>query len=53
MNNVPRVEPNADLRQMAHGLRQIFVAFTEAGFTDSEALTMTITVMNAQPGGGE
>lgn len=51
MNEIPRVEPNADLRQMAHGLRQIFVAFTESGFTDSEALTLTITAMNAKPGG--
>lgn len=50
-NDKPRIEPHADIRQAAHAYRQIFIAFKEAGFTDAEALALTISVMNQKPGG--
>ena len=51
MSNRPRIEPNADIRQAAHATRQIFISFKETGFTDAEALALTISAMNQKPGG--
>lgn len=45
-------EPSADLRQAANGLRQMFVALVNEGFTRSEALEIVGHVLRSQGGGG-
>lgn len=34
------IEPHADIRQLAAVYRQMYVAFTEVGFTPAEALAL-------------
>lgn len=36
-----RAEPSSDLRQAAHEARQIFLAFVESGFTETQAMDLT------------
>ena len=38
----PQIEPPADIRQAATITRQVFVGYTGAGFTDDQALELTI-----------
>jgi len=43
----PNEEPSHDLRKMASGVRQIFVALVHEGFTPAEALTIIGTMIAA------
>ncbi len=53
----PMTEPSADLRQLASALRQMYVALTNEGFSEREALSVLGTVIaaqiHAQGGGGQ
>ncbi len=46
------VEPSADLRRYAHFLRQMFVALTEQGFSEQQALAVVGHVIHANLAGG-
>jgi hypothetical protein len=46
MNNGP-IEPAADLRQIANTVRQMFVALTQEGFTEHQALTIVGQILAA------
>ena len=35
-----KIEPNGDLRYAAASIRQMFLSFTEAGFTEEQALDL-------------
>lgn len=50
MSNGP-VEPSADMRQLAAGIREIYVALTLEGFTSTEALTVVGQILAANQGG--
>lgn len=41
------VEPSADLRTVAHTLRETFVALTAEGFTDQQALVIIGQILAA------
>lgn len=41
------VEPHADIRTMAATAMQMFVAFTEVGFTPSQAMELISQVISA------
>lgn len=43
----PGEEPNAEIRALATNMRQMFVAFTQAGFTEKQALGMLTEVIKA------
>lgn len=45
MNNGP-IEPSASNRQMAHSLREIYIALTAEGFNEAQALAMCGTVIS-------
>lgn len=48
------MEPNAELRQMAAQLRQMYVALTDQGFNDQQALVIIGQVLSAgQKGRGQ
>ncbi|MCX5066664.1 hypothetical protein OOJ91_12320 [Micromonospora lupini] len=51
----PPVEPSADLRQFASGVRQMFVALVNEGFTERQALAVIGTALAAtiNSSGGE
>ncbi|MCD2263262.1 hypothetical protein K3888_11190 [Dietzia aurantiaca] len=51
MNGKGRMEPHADLRNAANVTRQMFIAFTDAGFDDKQALALVIAQMNQHRGG--
>lgn len=48
--NVP-TEPNAEVRQVASALWQMFVALTREGFTEAQALTIIGHSIAASMGG--
>lgn len=49
-----RTEPSADIRLMASFLYQLFVALTEQGFSESQALTVVgDTISTAIHGDGQ
>lgn len=35
-----KLEPSADMRQAAHGMREWYVALTDEGFSSRQALTL-------------
>ncbi len=39
------IEPSSDLRQFASLIRQLYVALTNEGFTDDEAMTIVLSVI--------
>jgi hypothetical protein len=41
------VEPSADVREAAHGIREIFIALTMEGFTEKQALVVVGQMMAA------
>lgn len=43
----PPVEPSADLRQFASGVRQMYVALINEGFTERQALAVIGTALAA------
>lgn len=43
-----KMEPTADLRQMANVLRQMYVALTDEGFSSTEALTIVGQILYSQ-----
>ena len=47
----PREEPSADARTFAKGMRQLFVALQQEGFTVQEALVVIGQVIAAGMGG--
>ena len=49
MTNGP-IEPSADLRQLASALRQTYLALTQEGFTEQEALTIIGQILVANAG---
>lgn len=49
---MPPVEPSADLRQMASLLRQMFIALTNEGFDERQALTIIGQAIAAGAAGG-
>ncbi len=46
-----KVEPAADLRAFATVVHQLYVALTEEGFTESQALIVVGVVVSSQLGG--
>lgn len=44
--NVP-MEPSADIRQLAGALRQMFIALTDVGFEDRQALVIIGQVLSS------
>lgn len=50
MSKIP-VEPRADLRQAAKELRQMFIALTQEGFDERQALVIISQILAAQAGG--
>lgn len=50
MNDSP-IEPTADLRTMAAMLRQTFVALTQEGFSEQQALAIIGQILAANRGG--
>jgi hypothetical protein len=52
MSNGP-IEPAAEMRQLANALRQTFVALTQEGFTEHQALVIIGQILAAQAGGGQ
>lgn len=46
------VEPSADTRAGAHAVWEIFVALTNEGFNESQALQIVGTILAAQIQGG-
>lgn len=51
MSGLPPCEPSADLRVFASSMRQMFVALTNEGFTEQQALTMIGQVLAASIAG--
>lgn len=51
MSNGP-IEPSADLRQLASILRQTYLALTQEGFSQQEALTIIGQILAANGGAG-
>ncbi len=49
MNNGP-IEPSADLRELANTLRQTYVALTQEGFTEEQALFIIGQIIAANGG---
>lgn len=52
----PREEPRAEIRQFAGGMREIYVALQQEGFTAAEAMHIvgvTISAGIAGAGGGQ
>lgn len=45
----PSCEPSADIRQLAGMAWQMFTALRMAGFTASQALTLTTSLMRPSP----
>lgn len=43
-------EPSSDIRTAASAIRQIYVALLSEGFTEAQALTLTLTWLAAQTG---
>lgn len=50
MTNGP-IEPTADMRQAANQLRQMFIALTLEGFTETQALVILGHMLGTQRGG--
>jgi hypothetical protein len=50
MSNGP-IEPNAELRTLANTLHQMFVALTQEGFTEQQALVIIGQILAANGGG--
>lgn len=48
----PRVEPSAELRQMALMVRSTYIAYREAGFTEEQAMDLIKTQIASASGGG-
>ena len=48
--NAP-IEPSADIRQAAHGLREMYIALTAEDFTEQQALIIIGQVIAANSGG--
>ena len=46
------VEPASNARQGAHAMREMFVALTEAGFTEEQATTLLVAFVTSTPPGG-
>lgn len=46
MPNAP-IEPSAALREVAHNLREMFLALVAEGFTEAQALTIVGQAMQA------
>ncbi len=49
MSNGP-IEPAADTREMASALRQTFIALTQEGFTEQQALAIIGQILAAHGG---
>lgn len=47
-----KTEPSADLRQLASTMRQTFVALTDEGFTEQQALQIIGALLAANGKGG-
>ena len=47
------VEPSADIRDLAHNLRQIFVALREQGFTDAQGCAIVGTMLGQAISSGQ
>ena len=46
-------EPSADIRVMAKGLRQVYIALTAEGFTQPEALQIIGLILAASVNGAQ
>jgi hypothetical protein len=51
MNDVPPIEPSANLRELAQMCRETFIALTGVGFTDAQALVIIGHMLRANAGG--
>ncbi len=47
------IEPSADLRQMASATHQIYIALTNEGFTEQQALIIVGQIISASSGGSK
>lgn len=52
-NSAIPIEPNADMRGAAVAIRQIFLSYTQAGFTEPQALQLTISTLQMGQGNTE
>lgn len=48
-----QIEPHADIREAAGTLFQMYTAFTQAGFTDVQAMQMIVTTLSTNYNSGE
>ena len=46
-----KTEPSSDARTFAGAVRQMFVALTDEGFTEAQALSLVGTILAANTGG--
>jgi hypothetical protein len=46
-NRLPPVEPTAELRNAANGIRGTFVALVESGFSEDQALRLCSDMLRA------
>lgn len=49
-NNAINIEPPADMRSTGIQMRQVFLSFTEAGFTEPQAMQMICALFAANGG---
>ena len=49
--DAPQIEPNAEQRQGAIAMRQMYLSYIEVGFTSQEALKLVITMLGNAMGG--
>lgn len=45
------IEPAADMREAANGLRQMYIALVQEGFSDQQALVIIGQILAANLGG--
>lgn len=48
--NAIKIEPSAEMRDTGIQLRSMFLSFTEAGFTEAQALQMLLTMLASNGG---
>ena len=47
MNDKPKMEPAADLRQSANMMRQVYIALVDEGFSEQQALVILGQMLSA------
>lgn len=52
-NSAIPIEPNADMREAAHAIRQVFIAYTQAGFSEVQAMQLVLEVLRQGSSGNK